>query len=101
MVVADRASIFVDAVFRQAGMIGGIPVVLAVLLYTLQIYAEFSGTMDIVTGVAQLFGVSLAENFRRPFFSRSVQEFWRRWHVTLGAWLRDYIFIPSRFLNSL
>ena len=86
-----------DEFGHQAGMIGGIPVVLAVLLYTLQIYAEFSGTMDIVTGVAQLFGVSLAENFRRPFFSRSVQEFWRRWHVTLGAWLRDYIFYPISF----
>lgn len=97
MVVADRASIFVDTVFRQAGVTGGIPVVMAVLLYTLQIYAEFSGTMDIVTGVAQLFGVNLAENFKRPFFSRSVQEFWRRWHITLGAWLRDYIFYPISF----
>lgn len=97
MVVADRASIFVDRVFRQAGVTGGIPVVLAVLLYTLQIYAEFSGTMDIVTGIAQLFGVDLAENFKRPFFSRSVQEFWRRWHITLGAWLRDYIFYPISF----
>lgn len=67
MVVADRAGIFVDTVFRQAGLAGGIPVVLAVLLYTLQIYAEFSGTMDIVMGVAQLFGVDLAENFKRPF----------------------------------
>lgn len=104
MVLADRASIFVDSVFRHAGVTGGIPVILAILLYTLQIYAEFSGTMDIVTGIAQLFGINLAQNFRRPFFSRSVQEFWRRWHITLGAWLRDYIFYPisfSRFFMNL
>ena len=67
---------------------------LAVLLYTIQIYADFSGVMDIVRGVARLFGIEMALNFRRPFFSTSVQEFWRRWHITLGAWLRDYVFYP-------
>lgn len=94
MVVADRAGIFVDAVFGSSTAYTGLPVILAVLLYTIQIYADFSGVMDIVRGVARLFGIQLALNFRRPFFSASVQEFWRRWHITLGAWLRDYVFYP-------
>lgn len=94
MVVADRAGIFVDAVFHEGAAYTGFPVMLAVLLYTVQIYADFSGVMDIVSGVARLFGIQLAQNFRRPFFSASVQEFWRRWHITLGAWLRDYVFYP-------
>lgn len=94
MVVADRAGIFVDAVFHDSAAYTGLPVMLAVLLYTIQIYADFSGVMDIVRGVARLFGIQMALNFRRPFFSTSVQEFWRRWHITLGAWLRDYVFYP-------
>lgn len=94
MVVADRAGVFVDAVFRDSAAYTGLPVMLAVLLYTIQIYADFSGVMDIVRGVARLFGIQMALNFRRPFFSASVQEFWRRWHITLGAWLRDYVFYP-------
>lgn len=94
MVVADRAGIFVDAVFHNSAAYTGLPVILAVLLYTIQIYADFSGVMDIVRGVARLFGIQMALNFRRPFFSISVQEFWRRWHITLGAWLRDYVFYP-------
>lgn len=94
MVVADRAGIFVDAVFHDSAAYTGLPVILAVLLYTIQIYADFSGVMDIVRGVARLFGIQMALNFRRPFFSISVQEFWRRWHITLGAWLRDYVFYP-------
>ena len=92
LVIADRANMFVNTVFDQFGSYSGLTVLIAMLLYTLQIYAEFSGVMDIVTGSAQLFGVNLSPNFRRPFFARSVDEFWRRWHITLGAWLRDYVF---------
>lgn len=97
MVIADRAGIFADKVFDHYSNNSGFTVVLAILMYTLQLYCDFSGCIDIVSGVSELFGVSLAKNFRRPFFSCSVQEFWRRWHITLGAWLRDYIFYPISF----
>lgn len=90
LVIADRAALFVNTVFKD--MPGGFVALLAVALYTLQIYAEFSGAMDLVRGASHIFGVSLAQNFERPFFSKSIQEFWRRWHITLGAWLKDYVF---------
>ena len=94
MVIADRAALFVNTVFGNYQEYSGIPIFVAVVFYTLQIYAEFSGCMDIVTGTAQIMGIKMAENFRRPFFSKSVQEFWRRWHITLGTWLKDYVFYP-------
>lgn len=94
MVIADRAYMCVKAVFDDWVQYSGAAVALGTLLYTLELYAEFSGCMDIVCGSAEMFGVPLAENFRQPFFSRSVGEFWRRWHITLGAWLREYVFQP-------
>ena len=92
LVIADRANILVCSVFENYKQYSGSFILLAGVMYTVQIYAEFSGCMDIVTGSAQLFSVPLSKNFERPFFSRSVNEFWRRWHITLGAWLRDYVF---------
>lgn len=92
LVIADRANILVCSVFENYKQYSGSMTLLAGVMYTVQIYAEFSGCMDIVTGSAQLFSVPLSKNFERPFFSRSVNEFWRRWHITLGAWLRDYVF---------
>ncbi len=94
IVIADRANMLVQTVFSHDAKYSGTAILMAILVYTLQIYADFSGMMDMVSGMAQLYGIHLAENFRRPFFSRSVNEFWRRWHITLGAWLRDYIFYP-------
>jgi D-alanyl-lipoteichoic acid acyltransferase DltB (MBOAT superfamily) len=73
-------------------------VVLAGLLYTLQLYADFSGIIDVARGSAELFGVTLSLNFRQPFFAHDVNDFWRRWHMTLGSWLRDYVFLPSIFV---
>ena len=92
LVIADRAGMFVSEVFKNNYT--GLFLVIAIVLYTLQIYADFSGCIDIVRGTSELFGVELDENFRRPFFSRSIQEFWRRWHITLGTWLKEYIFFP-------
>ena len=90
MVIADRAALFVNSVFGES--YAGATIFLAVVLYTIQIYAEFSGAMDIVRGSGYLFGVYLPQNFNQPFFSKSIAEFWRRWHITLGTWLKDYVF---------
>lgn len=92
VVIADRAGLVVNTLFADAGSHGGGVMLAAAVLYTLQIYAEFSGCMDMVCGASHIFGIDIAENFRRPFFSRSINEFWRRWHITLGAWLKDYVF---------
>ena len=67
---------------------------MAAVFYTLELYCDFSGAMDVVCGVGQMFGVTLPENFKQPFFSRSASDFWKRWHITLGAWFRDYIYYP-------
>ena len=93
-VVADRALPLVTEVFANQGEYGGAVIAVAVLFYSLQQYADFSGGIDLVTGIAQLFGIQLAPNFKRPYFSTSLGDFWRRWHISLGAWMRDYVFYP-------
>ena len=70
------------------------------LIYALQLYADFSGGIDIARGVAQMLGVTMAENFRRPYFAKSLAEYWRRWHITLGAWLKNYLFYPIAMSNG-
>ena len=94
MIVADRLYVLVKAVFEHYQDYSGSIVVFAAIAYTLQLYMEFSGCMDIVIGSGRLFGVRLPENFCRPFASRNAAEFWRRWHITLGAWLKTYVFYP-------
>lgn len=92
LVIADRLGIFVSNVFdgTRPQIAGGIYAV-AVVFYMLQLYADFSGYMDMALGVSETFDIVLPENFRRPYFSTSVAEFWRRWHITLGAWFKDYV----------
>ena len=93
-VIADRALPLVARVFDHQSAYGGAVIVIAVLFYSLQQYADFSGGIDLVTGIAQLFGIELAPNFKRPYFSVSLGDFWRRWHISLGSWMRDYVFYP-------
>ncbi len=94
LLIADRAAILVDQVYANYTETAGLAIVFAALLYFTQLYADFSGCVDICRGTAQLFGIELAENFRRPFLAVSVREFWRRWHISLSTWLRDYLYIP-------
>ena len=94
MVLADRVAGFVTTVFGNYTEYGGWYNLVAVLLYCVQLYADFSGGIDITRGVARMFGIDMAENFRRPIFAMSLTEYWRRWHITLGAWMRDYVFYP-------
>ncbi len=94
VVVADRLSIPIDHMFRNADIFRGPWVWLAVLSYSMQLYFDFSGCMDMIMGVSECFGITLMENFRAPFFSSTLKEFWQRWHAALGAWLNDYILYP-------
>lgn len=104
VVVADRLNPFVGEVFSHYTSYEGGMIALAAVGYTVQLYMDFSGTMDVVVGIARIFGVTMPENFQRPFFSKTVSEFWQRWHITLGTWFRDYIFYPvtmSKRMKSL
>lgn len=94
IIVADRLNAFVKLVFDNYGCYDGGMIALGAVLYTLQLYCDFSGTMDLALGMGRIFGVTLPENFRQPFFSRTASGFWQRWHITLGSWLRDYVYYP-------
>lgn len=94
IVIADRLNVAVSDIFTYYQNYDGAILALGAVAYTTQLYNEFSGCMDIVIGTAEMFGIVLPENFRQPFLSKNVSEFWRRWHMTLGAWLKDYIFYP-------
>lgn len=94
IVIADRLSPLVTTVFNNYSEYGGLLIVLGAVCYTLQLYTDFSGCIDVTLGTAQMFGITMPENFRQPFFSRTASEFWRRWHITLGTWFKDYVFYP-------
>ncbi len=97
LVIADRAAVLVGNVFSNSDYYSGLFVFVAIIFYSVQIYCDFSGGIDIARGVAYLFGIRLTENFKRPFLSTSIGDFWRRWHTTLGSWMRDYVFYPLSF----
>jgi D-alanyl-lipoteichoic acid acyltransferase DltB (MBOAT superfamily) len=102
--VSGKLAMVVTMLWRNVDLCDGLWIWLTAFLYAIELYAEFSGSMDIVIGASECFGIKLAENFNAPFFSKTVQEFWQRWHITLGTWLRDYILNPllkSRALISL
>lgn len=94
IVIADRLGWYVNEVFAEPTQASGIAVLLAVCAFAVQVYGDFSGYSDMAIGLARLFGVKLMTNFRTPFFSASIQEFWNRWHISLSTWFRDYVYIP-------
>ena len=94
IVVADNCAVYVDQVFNTCQDQSGSTLLLAAILFTFQIYGDFSGYSDIAIGTAKLFGIRLMRNFNVPFFSRDIAEFWRRWHISLTTWFRDYVYIP-------
>ena len=94
IVIADRAAVVVSEVFGNYQSYGGILVMAGVLCYSLQLYGDFSGGMDVIMGASECFGISLDANFKRPYFAQSISDFWHRWHITLGTWMKDYVFYP-------
>ena len=94
VVVADRVAVAVNRAFEDYAMLSGASVAVGVVLFAVQIYCDFAGYSDIAIGAARVYGIDLMLNFRRPYFAQSVQEFWRRWHISLSTWFRDYLYIP-------
>ena len=94
LVIADRAAIFVNAVYSDTVLYGGLYLLVAVFLFAVQIYCDFAGYSTIARGAALVMGFRLTENFEAPYFAKSVAEFWRRWHISLSGWFRDYLYIP-------
>lgn len=94
LVVADRLGILVDQVFGHYREYIGVELVLALVFYGIEIYCDFSAVSDIARGIARCFGISIINNFQQPYFAKSIGEFWRRWHISLSGWLRDYVYIP-------
>ena len=94
MVIADRAAIFVDAAYESYQNCNGLILMFATILFAFQIYCDFYGYSIIAKGAAQILGIELMDNFCAPYFSTSIQDFWRRWHISLSTWFRDYIYIP-------
>lgn len=94
MVIADRIAVIVDTVYSNPTEYSGIQLIISTVFFAFQIYYDFSAYSDIAIGAAQVMGFQLMENFKRPYFSKSISEFWRRWHISLSSWFRDYLYIP-------
>ena len=94
LVIADRILIVIKAMLGDTATYNGVYVLLLILLYSVEIYADFTGGIDITIGIAEMMGIRLKENFNHPFSSRSTKEYWNRWHITMGSWFTDYVFYP-------
>ncbi|MHB8055896.1 MAG: MBOAT family O-acyltransferase, partial [Candidatus Aminicenantales bacterium] len=99
-VIADRLGPFVAYVYDQSVPFAGVVYFVATVFFAFQIYADFSGYTDIARGVSRLFGYELILNFQRPYLAKSIREFWKRWHISLSSWLRDYIYLPVAYRIS-
>jgi len=94
IVIADNCAVFANQIFNNSSDMNGSTLVLGAIFFTFQIYGDFSGYSDIAIGTSRLFGFNLKQNFAFPYFSRDIAEFWRRWHISLSTWFRDYLYIP-------
>jgi alginate O-acetyltransferase complex protein AlgI len=94
VVIADQCAEFANIIFNNSDEYSGLTLVMGAFLFAIQIYGDFSGYSDIALGIARLFGIELLRNFAFPYFSRDIAEFWRRWHISLSSWFRDYLYIP-------
>lgn len=94
IVIADNCGIYVDSVWNDYTSQSSATLLLAAILFSMQIYADFSGYSDIAIGTARLFGIRLSDNFNSPYFAQNIADFWRRWHISLTSWFRDYVYIP-------
>ena len=94
LVISERLAVLISTVYNDYQSYPGAYIVVATIAFAFRLYTDFSGCMDIIIGVSQCFGVKVRENFQTPFFSKSMQEFWRRWHISIGVWLKDYLFYP-------
>lgn len=101
LVISQRLAIFVDAVYGNYTTYYGFYIIVAAIFFTLQLYTNFSGSIDVIMGVSKIIGIELPENFHSPFFSKTITELWRNWHITLGAWLKDYVFYPLMKSNII
>jgi len=101
LVIADRLFVPVSTMISSPGDYRGAYVLVIMFFYAIELYADFTGGIDIAIGAAQLLGIRLEENFERPYFSKSITEYWRRWHITLGTWFKDYIFYPLSISKSM
>jgi D-alanyl-lipoteichoic acid acyltransferase DltB (MBOAT superfamily) len=94
LIIADRAAIVVNTVINSYNNYAGSIIMFSIILYSIQLYCDFSGGIDITRGIARMFGIDMIDNFKRPIFSTSLADYWRRWHISLGAWMKDYLFYP-------
>ncbi len=101
LVIADRLFLAVSTIVQNPGEFQGAYVLLGIFFYAVELYADFTGGIDIAIGAAELLGIRLHENFERPYFSKSITEYWRRWHITLGTWFKDYMFYPISVSKSM
>ena len=94
MVIADRLAVTVDRIYAHPNEFGGLTLAVATILFAFQIFCDFAGYSDVAIGTAQMLGFKLMTNFRQPYLARSVAEFWKRWHISLSTWFRDYLYLP-------
>ena len=100
VIIADRLATPVSYIFENYSSFKGFMILFGAICYSIQIYADFSGGIDAIKGISEVFGIYLDDNFHQPYFSKSIEEFWRRWHISLGSWMKDYVFYPLSLSKS-